>query len=191
MGVRQGIITSGLNHLAHDAYSKIKISNFNKSLKQEMIEADINPEDTPEFSKKPIVELLIKVKTLQNLWEMSNYQSFTLKESLRKDLITGFEKLGVTTPKVIEDDKQGKIVYRVKGVESLELSKSTFSSYYQLGTTVGHELVHVIHIINGNFQNWINLYGLNKAIKQAEIYAYKWNISVGDERARKKIKLYQ
>jgi hypothetical protein len=126
---------------------------------------------------------------------MSDYQSITLEESLGIDGTTGLEKTGVTNPRTtISEDNIGGIIkktYKVSGVESLKISKLAFTSYYKLANVLGHELVHAIHIVNGNFQSWLNKYGAYKTKKIAEINAFKWNISVGDKSVSSKIKYYE
>jgi hypothetical protein len=123
---------------------------------------------------------------------MSDYQSITLEESLGINVTTGLEKIGITKARIVASgDKNETIKYKVSGVESLKISKSAFTSYYRLANVLGHELVHAIHIVNGNFQNWLNKYGEYKANKIAEINAYKWNIAVGDKSVSSKIKYYE
>lgn len=186
-GVRQGLITSGLNHVAH---STIQKALFVKSLKQEMIDADIDPNSIPEFSKTSIIELLMKVQTLRDLWEKSGYIGFSLEENGYEEINGKKYSLNGKVDSTLKQSAQTK-EYTSHVANKVILYKSAFDSYLRLGFTIGHELVHVHHINTSFSLKIYNMKGLNEGSRYLERLAYGWNMNYGDPAAAAKYKFYQ
>ncbi|MDM1072286.1 RHS repeat-associated core domain-containing protein [Empedobacter brevis] len=181
-GIRQGAITSGLNHIANHTKNLIADKKFKNDLIAELKENGIITDATPEFNKSSIIELLSKSTTLGNLWEKSGYIGFKLSsiekglngevdETAKKSSLTG-KYTSITANKVI-------------------LYKTAFQSFGKLAYVIGHELIHVYHIKIGFTLNILNSMEPISAKKYLEINAYKWNLAYGDPEAHKKINYYQ
>jgi hypothetical protein len=66
----------------------------------------------------------------------------------------------------------------VKSAGIIKISKISLDSYVNLGSTIGHELIHMIDYVTGNYQIWANKNELFGAHIQSEINAYGWELSV-------------
>ncbi|NLN33092.1 MAG: hypothetical protein GX159_05805 [Flavobacteriaceae bacterium] len=172
------------------AHSTIQKATFINSLKQEMIDADIDPNGTPEFSKTSIVELLMKVQTLRDLWEKSTYIGFSIEENGYAE-VNGekYSLNGKVDATLKQSDQTNEYTSHV--ANKVIIYKPAFVSYLRLGFTLGHELIHVHHINTGFSLKIFNSRSLNEAKNYLERLAYGWNMNYGDPQAADKMKMYQ
>lgn len=82
-------------------------------------------------------------------------------------------------------DASGKPVF--KG--PILLAKSSFSSYFKLASTMGHELNHAADYFNGNNLKWL---GKGEGYRHAtsELKAYRWEANIGGEYNVRQIQSY-
>lgn len=71
-------------------------------------------------------------------------------------------------------DSTGKPVF--KG--PIIIAKSEFKSYFNLASTIGHELNHAADYFNGNNVNWLKK-GIEYQHSMSELKAYRWEANNG------------
>lgn len=188
-GFKQGLITSGLNHVAHLAGLGIEDLKYKGKLKDALEKAGyINPEEIEaKFEKRTIGELLTSVKMLRDMYN-----------SIKRPLIELVENTGEF---VGVNGKTNPISYMTPGdfstfesnsIRNIQIARSAFKSIFKLAATLGHEFIHAEHVISGNFQHWVRYYkSLSVAEDISEIGAHSWSIYVGNTSSINKIKLYR
>ncbi|WP_027383288.1 RHS repeat-associated core domain-containing protein [Epilithonimonas caeni] len=188
-GFRQGLITAGLNHVAHMGAAGIEYLKYKSKLKEALEDAGyVNPESTEaKFDERTIGELLTSVKMLREMYNSVKRPTIELTEN------TG-EYAGVngrTNP--IATMKPGDFSsFESNKIEDIVIARSAFKSIFKLSAVLGHEFTHAQHIISGNFQYWVRHYkSIDAATNMSEIGAHSWSISVGDTSSIEKIKLYR
>jgi hypothetical protein len=140
-GVREGLITSGLNHAMHSVVNKIQ---QNKMLKDILEENDIDPKGKAKYRvsyAKKIAKLLPN-----NLYENSGDVDIKI-EDIRDNGVTDWE---TTT------DVKKSLHLSVK-INHIGLSENAFKSNLQLASTLFHELIHVRDILSGDALKWLNM----------------------------------
>jgi hypothetical protein len=168
-GFRQGIITSGLNHIAHDIVGTIQ---FNKELRDFLIDAGYEGKlyEFANLSNEQIGEFAAKV--FPDLYNSANKPKFEVL-----DLIDDKPNIMGRALKTVTVDSKG--IYTVKSNGLIQIKKQVLLSYFHLASVVGHELNHVIDHVDGTYQKWANHY---KDIKAGNVYselkAYGWELSL-------------
>lgn len=181
-GARQGIITSGLNHLAHNGVLAYAKHRFQVEIDKAFgTDADQGVPHEKRNSKD-VVLALEKVPTLKRLWRafkgkvpikvidkyMSSYggDAHVFSESYRENPLVPFDDPNIT------------------------LFGASFSSYRYLSEVLLHEFGHVNSILSGNFCNTYNEmvrkfsgksegFIWSQTIYRDEIYAYKYAFDLG------------
>ncbi|MCC3214758.1 hypothetical protein LIV57_05710 [Chryseobacterium sp. X308] len=166
-GFRQGIITSGLNHLAH-----ISVLTFGKDPLQKILEKH-NIDPTKKATQETLNQLKIIFKEYWDnsaqwaefateetvaQWEGKEYKGFL---SLKKGMIystAGHKDYGITNP------INGKVLL------------STDINNYALGGSFIHEMIHSIDVMSGVQSFWNNFsIGHDYIESRAYMEEAKWN----------------
>ncbi len=127
-GLKQGLITSGLNHMAHivsDEFESIARS------RQEIRDVGLDPDANAPLDCSS-VEKLLKTRTLSELDSDAGSPNIIFDNSLPAG------HGGVTTSYITE-----------KRVEKITLNGNIKRTFYGLYGTIGHELVHAIDTVSG------------------------------------------
>ena len=156
-GFRQGIITTGLNHLA------IHVVNGNHQFDREitkhygMMKADMEAPPTEESVKSVLGLPSIKMWSAYDFTFEVDPNNYYWPENGDSEAIT--------LPNSYEKAASSKVTFY----------KASFSSYRHLAHTVIHEIGHVIYNRLGFFAHNIKNYGYNDAVKASEYYAYTFS----------------
>ncbi|WP_353119083.1 hypothetical protein [Myroides odoratus] len=166
-GMRQGLITSGLNHVMHMGVDEIKERSLvNNALTRE----GLNPDDasgvTTGAEAKTFMERLFPL--LSKLGHNPSYDLVDFKDSNREgESPWRYASIG--------DDTPGEISYFRPTVEqsNIMLSKNSTSTNFNLARVGAHELIHRVHLTTGVFTNWVYKYKSTRAAKVlSELDAY-------------------
>jgi uncharacterized FlaG/YvyC family protein len=158
-GVKQGIITSGLNHATNHVVAEIKEGIFKGKLANQLKEAGYDLTKVPDMSKEALKTMIEKVPELNRIYSKINGNvNFHVVDKLEN-------AYGETI---------GKNVY---------LSKGTITTNYALVVTLGHEMIHVYHNINFR-SHWKAEYSdgsgrKSTLISEAEVYTWEIEMGVG------------
>src|SRR5690554_1450325 len=169
-GARQGFITAALNHVAHGAVSVIRKTRLSRQLTK----ASYNIDDVATMSHEYIKEMIQKVAILEKQYRRAGSPDID-------SWVLGGEKEGT----------YGAVKYNFTSnvIESVNFYNIAFSSNFQLASTLGHEMVHIQDIYNGNYRKWFaesGEYFRNRTIRanqvqfRSEMNAYGWEIRFGD-----------
>ena len=140
-GFRQGLITSGLNHVAHATYKGIHENKLRNQL-DKYSHLDIMLGD--EWGRERAFQILVdKVPILRKEY----LKSIQMGGKISIDMKGGLE--GSIRAITNGDPGHAKITF-------YDLS---FKDIYTFGETIHHELVHVYHHVSGIYQGWINKAG--------------------------------
>lgn len=155
-------IVSALNHGMHkiqtrqDLISRLKAAGYN------------DPQAAADYDGLNLEEFAVKIFP-----DMYNEVTSPCFEKV-EDLGNGVE--GETPIKKMT--YKGKTTYSLSS--SIKISKIAFSSYLRLSSAMGHELVHVENVINGNMSFWFNKYGgENYREAMSELSSINWEIQNG------------
>ncbi|GAQ16075.1 hypothetical protein MODO_3780 [Myroides odoratimimus] len=163
-GMQQGLITSGLNHVAHLITEQIEISKIDSRLK----EKGYNPDDPAydlfrDKSSKLVNEFAKKV--LPEYYEAANGPELVITENL---VTKGGQALdGQVQGSLISENG----VYTYNG--TIKINTTIFNTYRQTALTILHEFSHVIDIVSGARQKWFNAYGKEASLVITEVKAYE------------------
>ncbi|MDP5202019.1 RHS repeat-associated core domain-containing protein [Flavobacterium sp. DG2-3] len=139
-GAITGLIVSGLNHFVHriietqDLIGRLKDAGY------------ANPREAASFEGLNLEEFALKIFP-----EMYNDVSSPCLEKV-ESLASGEE--GETPIQSVA--YKNRSVFSLNG--SVKIAKIAFSSYLRLASALGHELVHVENVLNGNMSSWFNKY---------------------------------
>ncbi|OJX28740.1 MAG: hypothetical protein BGO86_15630 [Chryseobacterium sp. 36-9] len=136
-GLRQGLITSGLNHLAHTISDEFESTARSR---QEIRDVGLDP-DAIAPNDCSSVEQLLQTKTLAAMNSEAGSPNIVYDKSL-----------SYGTGAVTYSNIQGK------SVSSVRINGNTEKSYYKLYGQIGHELIHVIDTISGARLDIYNLF---------------------------------
>ena len=162
-GLKQGLITSGLNHMAHLVSAEITgIIDSRDSLREQGIDPDeVAPSDQTTIDK------LRNNRILSLLFEKAG------NPEVKFELI---DKVGVRGRTLNDYDNK---------TASLTLNSKYQQTYYNLFSYLGHELIHFNDVVSGTSLNLINQFvsegyskenALFKMEKWMEMKAYQWNM---------------
>ncbi|NCP53060.1 MAG: hypothetical protein AUK33_11135 [Flavobacteriaceae bacterium CG2_30_34_30] len=104
-------------------------------------------------------------KALSDLFNKAKKPKFEIVEQIGNTNAFGQASAGF-----YQDGSLGE-VYPIK------IAHKTFKSWMQLGSTVGHELIHVIDFY-GNYPIWRTRFGPDGAKARTEINAHRWQIQM-------------
>jgi hypothetical protein len=156
-GVREGLITSGLNHaMNHFAEDIIKKNKISQVLEE------LGVEGKPEVSYKSI-EKLLEHPEMMKAYKMGG------SPELRKQL-------------EVHSKNNNSRDYGTCHMETgkIDIYERAFFSWEDLGLTFVHELRHRFHAVGGNMTNWAKKYGFNAAMEISEYYARQYQYNVWD-----------
>ena len=144
-GFKQGLITSGLNHVAH-----LTVNNLeeNSRAKTALRKLNIDPKSKPEFSKDAVIDLTVRDENLNQMYKDADY------------------------PKISLDPRQAEPGSTIS--TGITLGQKAFNSYRDLYLTLGHEFIHAYHYASGMMSYWINNFGVDRARYNTERGAYSW-----------------
>ncbi|HAP96654.1 hypothetical protein [Epilithonimonas hominis] len=144
-GLKQGLITSGLNHIAHATVFDIE---ENSKAKTALRKLNLDPKARPDFSKDAVVDLTVRDENLNQMYKNANYPSISLDPNQADPGST--ISTGIT------------------------LGQKAFQSYRNLYLTLGHEFIHAYHYASGMMKYWIKNFGVDRARYNTEREAYSW-----------------
>ena len=144
-GLKQGLITSGLNHLAHMSVMKIE---ENSLVKKALAKLNIKSTDVPEFGTEAITDLTVRDENLNNMYRDGGYPKMAISQTQKYAGVT--KRYGIT------------------------FGRSAFKSYRTLYLTIGHELIHSYHYASGIRDYWTQTFGPNRSQYNTERGAYSW-----------------
>jgi RHS repeat-associated protein len=184
-GVRQGIITSGLNHVAHKVANKLYENKFMSQL-EEAYGSKVN--SLAEISDQTLIDLVNNVPILKKMYnkfskEVNMYAHNRDKSDLARDVFV----LADTSPdktQIIPND----LVAHPDSYSKIQIDfyRDAFASYKTLAITMHHEFVHVKDYISGFIHNMYVKHGggydriglinnqtaFQTAIALTEVFAY-------------------
>lgn len=159
-GAVTGLVVSGLNHYAHSM-------GFRKDIVARLKSAGIDdPYAAASYEGLDLEEFALKVFS-----DMYNDINSPCIEKVDY-LDDGAEG---ETP-VRQMTFKGKTTYSLNG--PIKIAKIAFSSYMKLASALGHELIHVDNVINGNMSKWFDSYKSEEYRKaMSELSSIKWEIN--------------
>ncbi|UKB84066.1 hypothetical protein LF887_24220 [Chryseobacterium sp. MEBOG06] len=171
-GLQQGLMTSGLNHVAHYLAINYEITNLIR-------DKVTNPDDVPEMNTKSITRVKAEIHSLFDE-RMKKYEA-KAKVTIDPDKVTIFAaetsngKIGANTGKF-----DGPLV--------ITFFKAAFQSNYSLAVAILHEYYHVADFASGqatkNFLNFKKTFNAQQsALKMKglnEKKAYEFVFKLGD-----------
>ncbi|GGG43506.1 hypothetical protein GCM10007332_01240 [Epilithonimonas arachidiradicis] len=163
-GFRQGLVTSGLNHLAHTFSEEFESTARSR---QEIRDVGLDP-DAIAPNDCSSIDQLLQTKTLASLNGEAGSPNIVYDKSI-----------SYGTGAVTYSNIQGK------SVSSIRINGNTEKSYYKLYGQIGHELIHAIDTVSGARLDIYNLFrskGYSDAAARknsgywTESNAYQWNM---------------
>lgn len=161
-GAATAFYVSALNHAAHKMVEKDKVLGALKKAGKnpyEEINRQLSDGETQQFAEE----------VFPGLSKEANYPRYE-----NVDIIRGNSSINGSASYTYNEYAKGKFSIVSKGV--IQLTKGRFLSNYALASTIGHELIHVVHHVSGQYQAWANKFS-NRAAARAlsEIEAYNFN----------------
>lgn len=174
-GFRQGIITSGLNHVTHFVTEKFDRSNYDKlyaQVKKVMGNASAHFSGNPADMWKMMKEVPI-LRNLLNQLHGSRLWAVVLKDHPDASAYNG----------MTDTNSDGSI--------SIKIFLKRSDTNIKVALTLGHELNHAIGIVKGFETMWKGLIKAsagkviidNYATHQSEVGAYMWSASFADSQS--------
>lgn len=171
-GMKQGLLTSGLNHLGHVVADSFDRSNYDKLYKQVK---KVMGNASDKFSGNPsdLLKLMQDVPILRELY--NKLDGTKLWAVVLKNHPDASKYAGLT-----DSNADGSI--------SIKIYHKKSDSNISVALTLGHELNHAIGIVNGSEATWramirldagskiINNYGAH----MSEVGAYMWSASYSE-----------
>ena len=163
-GARQGLITSGLNHVGHNVYKNIQENKLQKQLSK-YSNLDVLLEGG-EWGRERAFQILVdKVPILRKEY----LRSIAKGGKITVDMKGGINKRDPNTMAETSGDP---------GWANITFYDLSFKDIYTFGKSIHHELIHVYHHVSGMYQGWLNtaggdVTGLWYARYMSEHYAYK------------------
>ena len=170
-GFRQGVITSGLNHVAHSINLAIQEQASESELRRRLIDAEYNPDDDATPVQNSLIEFAKKI--LPELYKEAKNPEFE-----KVSLINNNPNQRGEAPMQYSSKS-----FKVVSIGKIKLADAAFKSYFDLASTMGHELNHVIDYVSGNWTQWAQKGGYQEAKHRSELKAYSWQ-NVNGGRAR-------
>ena len=152
-GFRQGIITSGLNHVVHSVVFQVQVK---KMLNDIIKKADLNPNSKPIYTKEFLYMLLEKIEGMKQAHKSAG---------------------GKTTIKWGNAEGNTGMYY---AADYIELNPKRIFSIYRTVSVMFHELRHAWQYNSGTISRWENDYGLVGASLIKEWDAYNFQMLNGD-----------
>ncbi len=171
-GMRQGLITSGLNHATHMVKNEIDKARVDKRLRAEGYEPNDAAEDLYRDHSK-INDFAANV--IPEYYDAAKRPDFVVDNSIHDE--KGNQSVGKTRSKWIQ--KGDEFNYSLTDGK-VRLRSTVFNSYRGLTLTMIHELSHVIDVVSGLRGTWHKQYGENASLHMSEVKAYQLQMSWGD-----------
>ena len=162
-GVKQGLITSGLNHLAHMVENLVDKSDLVKLLDSK----EIDPDGKTDFDKASVNQFAKKVYPT----EYSQAGNLDI-ETTNVTEIKGEKVYGFVHHEYDVSDKSNVKLASIK----MYITKAAFITNLQLAETIGHEFQHYFDHYLGCYAGWANSRGgdLDYAHVRSEVNAWNW-----------------
>jgi hypothetical protein len=166
-GVREGLITSGLNHAMHSVVNKIQTK---RTINQRIRAAGLDPDaKAPETAEEATC---VAETVLGDLYEDAKRPNIEVHNSLGKSDF-GEEIGGLAVPGQLSGNLDLEYSLTIKPY--MKLSKIVFKSYHSLVATIGHELIH-IKDYHGDYLLNLRI-GKTYAYIMTEINAHRWEFN--------------
>lgn len=146
-GARQGLITSGLNHVAHAIQNKIIVDEL---LKKGGYNA---PQEQITFSTKSLRDFINKIPILRKWYDIAYQNGYSLN--------------------AVQDNPEYLGITITSDVKKVNITKSAFSTARKLFLVTGHEFQHVLHKVDKFYNTWL-LTGEKYAKAKTEELAWRW-----------------
>jgi RHS repeat-associated protein len=158
-GLRNGILSASLNHVAHGISQRISLKNIIKN-------AGYDPQGVARLNASEIKTFIEDI--FPEMYDEANNPDFVVKDYLENNAM-GKVKSSLY--------KKGDLYTRVEYDGNVYLKKPVLNSYIQLASTVGHELQHII-FGNNNAVRLVNAYGKTYFKGATEVNSHSWEQSV-------------
>ncbi len=163
-GVQQGVIISGLNHLAHDKYESIKKHKFDRQIDRTY--GSMADESIPiEGMNLGTIYDMIETVPILNKW--FNESKPTMEVNNNRSYATDGSSEALTF--LNADNKSSYITY----------FRASFVTYRHLAHTMLHELGHAYFNHLGYRIDTYNQYGDYKSAAGSEIFAFRFAYKIG------------
>ena len=165
-GIRQGAITSGLNHIADHTLQKKKLPYT--LIEDELYNhanIDVYTAKPPSISYDTADDLINKMPSLKSLKKQA--KGYNLAGGR---INSGKDPNGIQYGLTNHDNK------------TIYLYKETFTTWQKLALSIGHELMHAVHRTSGTWQSWYNTGGSSYAKNMTEYNAYNWEFIYTSQR---------
>ena len=167
-GFRQGVITAGLNHVAHMAAEAIEERNFFRKKLNE------HYNDTTTADKSVTEDFLTVLKKLFPDIYAATAQSFAVAndENLKSYSEHTGEEYKLDGKRIVDADGEG-----VNGITSMSDGRVLIAPA-RMRTALGftktwyHEAIHSSHFVSGIFNSWSTMYGNTEALRISEFFAH-------------------
>ncbi len=166
-GFKQGLITSGLNHVAHMAVEAIEENNFfRKRLNEHYNDKTVADKPVTEDFLTVLEELFpdIYATTAQN-FAIANEDNL---KSFNEQTGDNYRLDGKSLAN--EDGKVGGITSMSDG--RVLIAPSRMRTALGFAKTWYHEAIHSSHFVSGIFNVWDNMYGRTEALRISEFFAH-------------------
>ncbi|WP_353100633.1 hypothetical protein [Myroides odoratus] len=168
-GMRQGLITSGLNHAMHMGVNEIDKARVDKRLRAKGYEPNDAAEDLYRDHSK-INDFAANV--IPEYYDAAKRPDFVVDNTIESN--KGQQSVG----------KVG-ITYDSEGNYSLtdgkvRLRSTVFNTYRGLTLTMIHELSHVIDVVSELRAKWHKKYDVSASYHMSEVKAYQLEMSWGN-----------
>ena len=182
-GFRQGLITSGLNHVASMVTQVDPATRARRAanLIDEQIDKAYNDKDAsndkPILSAQYAVDMIHKVPELNRLLRLIGASGGKLSVTLiNVEYFTtsdGDQAIGTTD------------YYGNNGV--VRLATNAYFNNRSLALTIGHEMIHILNHYSGTLDGWLSVWSPTKANAMNEISAWNWSKAWGSGATQHKI----
>lgn len=182
-GFRQGLITSGLNHVASMVTQVDPATRARRAanLIDEQIDKAYNDKDAsndkPILSAQYAVDMIHKVPELNRLLRLIGASGGKLSVTLTNvEYFTtsdGDQAIGTTD------------YYGNNGV--VRLATNAYFNNRSLALTIGHEMIHILNHYSGTLDGWLSVWSPTKANAMNEISAWNWSKAWGSGATQHKI----
>ena len=164
-GAVTGLIVSGLNHALHRAVS---LSTIIERLKNAGYD---DPYAAASYENLNLQEFAQKV--FPDMYIEGNRPRVTKVESLANDAE------GLTPIEQRTNRTTGKTTFKIAG--AVQISKTAYTSFLKLASTIGHEFRHVINVVNRNMDKWYAQGGEAYRKANSEYDSYNWEDNNGGD----------
>lgn len=172
-GMRQGLITSGLNHAMHMVEHEIDKARVDKRLRAKGYN---EPNDAAEDLYRDHSKINdFAANVIPEYYEAAQKPDFIVDNTIHDE--NGNQSVGQVRSKWIQ--KGDDFNYSLTDGK-VRLRSTVFNSYRSLTLTMIHELSHVIDVVSGLRGIWHGRYDEKASLHMSEVKAYQLQMSWGD-----------